>query len=167
MEVIIIMIVYHGTLEENAKSIIKDGRIKSDVERVYISNGIETTNGFVYVSQEISRVMQSALSAANTKNHWPSAINIAIFKGDVPLDDMVIDEDEVKSESAWKSMEEKLKLVIDAESSLKYIKTAAVPRDLIIKKDITHYCLINGADAGQLRNKDESYIEETINWIEL
>lgn len=51
------MILYHGTTLQNAERILKDGIIKSKIERNYISGGLwcykNTTDGYVYLTKNL------------------------------------------------------------------------------------------------------------------
>lgn len=130
------MLVYHGTLKENAESIITQKTIKTTngTNTQYSHDGYsKTTYGYVYLSKSINEALGFALlsSKNKVKNHKQE---IAIFEIDIDEDEYEIDMDEKRYNAMVTQIE------LPENSSLR------VSRDLIFGTDIKKYCLLSFSD---------------------
>ncbi|MER2040784.1 MAG: hypothetical protein ABS913_02445 [Desemzia incerta] len=166
------LILYHGTSKINGESILKDGKIKSDIKRVYGKDHLvqPTTNGYVYLTNKIEQAVRYGQHATimNKEESLTKTI-IYIFKIKIPDSELEIDEDEINTMSIWKSSH--TDKVIDVETCLKYLSTARVGRDLLLGEDVISYSgeQLNLAEMNYLKKQSVSVEEklQRVQWIEL
>lgn len=162
------MIYYHGTTEHTSKKIFQDQKISSTAEKVYGKGHLvkETTDGYVYLTDKIRWALRYGANAIMMSDLNLSKENIIVFKINISDSYVEIDEDEIEVVSKWdEGIDDK---VVDISSSLKYLNSVRIPRDLILGKDVVEYFIIPAKSdlvRTSIRDDYENYrIEEEISW---
>lgn len=165
------MILYHGTHEKNGENILQDKLIKSNVKRVYDENHPvqATTDGYVYLTDSIKRALSYASNIIIMEKLNLSETKVYLFAVTIGLDEVEADWDEVKVDSIWPNS--KASKVVDAATSLEYVSSVRIKRDLEIGKEVTSYFAeIYLSDAIKYMRDNESSDEEKMDkfdWIKL
>lgn len=159
------MILYHGTSFERAKIILKAGLIKRDAKQNYDECPMSTTEGFVYLTNNICRAIKYA---ANTyylekqekrKLGSHSIINminaLSIFKWDINESLLQPDLDEYK-------IIKKLEMPVNTtyEQSLKDVYSTRISRDINLLNSCKGFTVLPAYDV----NDSEFFYLSEINF---
>lgn len=133
------MILYHGTDEINGEKILQDKLIKAEVERIYDKDHLvlPTTDGYVYLTNNIRKALRYASNNLIMKDLNLRETKVYIFAVTLDIDEVEVDWDEVKVDSRWPNS--KANKVVDAITSLEYLSSVRIKKDLEIGKEVTSY----------------------------
>lgn len=136
------MILYHGTTKKRAEKIINEKCIKKNIDRFFtVENNGEgyTTQGYIYLSNEIT----FALSFAISHNMRENSEILYIFKVDIPDKFVEADFDELRHQSA--TDEEIRRYGGELECSLLEYKACRVAIDIFFDDYLVEYTTVSAS----------------------
>lgn len=165
------MIFYHGTSKTSGNKILLDSKILANAQKVYGEGHAvkATTDGYVYISDKIRCAIDYGVNAALSNSPDIFTEDIYVFKIEVEKEEVEIDVDEVEVEKAFTpDVESK---VVDIETSLEYLNSVRIPRNLIINVDVKEYFIL--PSTGKVVRESKSHrlgnnaIDGMVTWISL
>jgi hypothetical protein len=165
------MIFYHGTSKKSGEKILQDGKILTNAPKVYGKGHLikETTDGYVYLTDKISCAIDYGVNACLLENSKSLSEDIYVFKIEVDKEEVEIDFDEIDVQKC--SIPDIESKVVDIETSLEYLCSVRIPRNLLLNDDVKEYFtsplygkVVYESKRNKLKNE---VIDGMVNWVRI